>query len=478
MSLMRKSFNILFGWVCPNVKRNFYYIYLWFGVHYLGFTLATISANAAEFIRLGTDFGGSSAPRLSEDGSTVVGVRPATVGGSELVRWRIDSRTFEVLATSPSTDPISQLDVSADGKVIVGTMSVEAPDGINGYQQGYVWTADIGLQKDSEKHLVVTNVSMNGTVAIGIRGSLDPVRWSRDSGFAAIPGLPTGPTPSGGALANEPFDITADGSRIAILSQNPFTGGPEIGQWGLWSDAEGWMPIANPVVNSNDYWSPGNNSAKLSANGSALIALLAHKPLVCCPSATTTLYYWSMDTGWQQILDDMNESFGSFDISDDGRVIVATSRQGEFIHWSPVTGSQTLANFPGYTQSRFVKHFRNRGMSADGSIIVATSLDPSIAADRVHGVWFADGSMKSLDEILSENGLAGVLQGWQVAGVIGMTEDARTIGFQGTNPQGIREHFILKLDTVPEPTSAALVVAALMCLSLVDRFRFAPGKTL
>jgi hypothetical protein len=165
----------------------------------------------------------------------------------------------------------------------------------------------------------------------------------------------------------------------------------------------------------------------------------------------------------------MNESLGSFDISDDGRVVVATSRQGEFIRWSAVTGNQTLANFPGYSQSRFVKRFRNRGMSADGSIIVATSLDPSIAADRVHGVWFSDGSMKSLDEILSENGLAGVLQGWQVAGVIGMTEDVRTIGFQGTNSEGIREYFILKLDTIPEPTSATPLILPLACLAATRR---------
>jgi hypothetical protein len=62
------------------------------------------------------------------------------------------------------------------------------------------------------------------------------------------------------------------------------------------------------------------------------------------------------------------------------------------------------------------------------------------------GFWFADGSMKTLDEVLDEQGLAGALQGWGVFNSAGMSDDGGVVGFIGINAEGVNEPFILVLD--------------------------------
>jgi uncharacterized membrane protein len=97
-----------------------------------------------------------------------------------------------------------------------------------------------------------------------------------------------------------------------------------------------------------------------------------------------------------------------------------------------------------------------RGVSADGMVVVGDAPDGAF-------VWTAEDGMRNLQLVLSKE-LGLDLTGWLLEVAFAVSDDGRTIVGWGINPNGDREGWIA---AVPEPTSGALALAALLGLALL-----------
>lgn len=106
-------------------------------------------------------------------------------------------------------------------------------------------------------------------------------------------------------------------------------------------------------------------------------------------------------------------------------------------------------------------------VSGDGSVVVGTSYDGTPGSAAAAFVWTESAGMRSLLELLLENGATG-LEGWRLLYGNGISTDGRWIVGYGINPNGEGESFLANI-SVPEPSAAWLLGSALAALACARR---------
>ena len=135
-------------------------------------------------------------------------------------------------------------------------------------------------------------------------------------------------------------------------------------------------------------------------------------------------------------------------VSADGSVVVGSSKSAssggtgrtEAFRWTQATGMVGLGVLPGgYFSSSAL------GVSADGSVVVGYSDSENEAF-----IWNSTQGMRSLQQVLTNDyGLD--LTGWFLYQANAISADGLTVVGYGTNPNGLNEAWIARLDGEPVP---------------------------
>ena len=165
-------------------------------------------------------------------------------------------------------------------------------------------------------------------------------------------------------------------------------------------------------------------------------------------------------------------------VSADGSVVVGTGVSASFeeaFRWTDAG----MVGLGGLTGGNNFFGSRATGVSADGSVVVGRG---SSASGSEAFIWDEDAGMRSLQQLLiAEYGLELSLMDWILSEATGISADGRSIVGYGTNPDGDREAWLVRLGEpgngvapIPEPTPlAVLAVAALAALGARHRRRAA-----
>jgi probable HAF family extracellular repeat protein len=355
------------------------------------------NVTAAEFLGLGDLSDGnydSLALDVSSDGKVVVG-RGRSELGDEAFRWTAQTGMVGLGAFSGGNSGSRAFGVSGDGSVVVG-ISDSA-----GGNEAFRWTAAAGMQplrhplQPQIRIFRAVDISRDGTVIVGgatIEGG--GMRWTEEVGSVGL-----GPFEDAQIIDA----ISLDGRVIVGRSE---TAVEEIGQAYRWEESTG-------VVGLGDF--PGG---EFDSSASA--------------------------------------------VSRDGSIIVGSSTN-EFGHeafrWTAETGLVALGDLPGGSH-----HSHAFGVSGDGEIIVGISTSDL----GIEGfIWTsADGMRRAHDVLVDDYGVD--LTGWHIISVRDISEDGTIFVGQAINSDGFREGFVA---TIPEPSTLAMIITGLLVTAPLVRRR-------
>ena len=347
------------------------------------------------FIPLGDAAGGefnSYAAAVSADGRVVVGTG-RNAQGTVALHWTEQGGITEIPPAHPEKRYRSTAqDVSSDGRTVVGeSSSAESFRGVN-MPQGYVWTAESGIR---------------------LLGSL--------------PGV----FPSSAARA-----ISGDGTIVGgqVSAKVHGVGG---GFGFAWTQSEGLniLPASSTIV--------PRDVRGISSDGTAAVGVgfeyTEDGPLRFSNGKRgRRTAFQAFNTGELQAMGVLPGHLSSMamDVSHQGRYVVGSSEKkggAEAYIWDAARGIRGL----GHLQRHEVS-FAN-GISDDGRIVVGVSGKE----DRRAFIWTQDTGMRDLQSLAVDAGLD--LNDWVLKVASDVSADGRTIVGSGTNPQGKREGWILRL---------------------------------
>jgi probable HAF family extracellular repeat protein len=286
-------------------------------------------------------------------------------------------------------------------------------------------------------------LSADGSVVVGgIGGSGLPRQaftWTLNDGMVGLGHLPGNPFGAGA------HGVSADGS-IVVGEDGSFP--PNGFRWTASGGMVGLGALPGGSFNSG--------AMALSADGSVIVGNSSS-------SEGTQAFRW-MTGGMEGLGDLAGGVFSStaLAVSADGDVIVGngTSAVGtEAFRWTPASGMVGL----GYLRAGGSSSYA-RGVSGDGSVIVGDS-------DRTVFLWTAAAGMVDRKSLLQAHGVTGV-SGWQLSVGAAISADGHTIVGTGFSPAGRSEAWIA---TIPEPSSAVLVMTGLLAWSMRRLLRRKPG---
>jgi len=327
------------------------------------------SVNAV-FMPLGDLPGGgfaSEAVAISADGSMVVGTgtnstpAPSVPGGFEFEAFRWTSAGgMQGLGTSLGVRGTAGAAVSGDGSTIAGFIFDAYPD-----RSVFTWTPATGMQRLTGCSCVefdsVEAVNYDGSVIVGRMRFSDgyrAYRWTSGAGAIDLGVL------SGG---NESFahDVSNDGSVVVGESQTDY-----FFRAFRWTAREGMKLLDPPPAN-------GNSSAwATSADGSVIVGERALQAVRWKVDGALVDTLMLGDLAGGQVY-----SYAT-DVSADGAVIVGSSssaRGFEGFRWTEASGLQSLQDLLvglGVDMHGYRIQYA-RGISADGSVIVGTAINPA-----------------------------------------------------------------------------------------------------
>lgn len=346
--------------------------------------------------------------------------------------------TFTPLGVFGGTQSFGH-DVSADGSVVVGTISGR-PGNTNGI---FRWTREGSVIHTATVPGPLMAISPDGSTVVGSRflpqtGLTEAFRWVPDEGlFEGLGDFP------GGAFKSEANDVSADGSVIVGSGQDA-----EQQRAFRWTRESGMVPI--PEMREAHGVTP--DGAVVVGFGSGLAVR------------------WTAETGPVTLgrLPGAASS-GAFAVSADGAVVVGSNSfpagQGqqnpEASRWTEQEGIINLQSAPWSLSGA-------RDVSADGSAIVGGGL---IGDTPGAFYWTAATGMVDLQEFLVSLGVTN-LDGWELGGGRGISADGLTIVGTGVH-NGFPEAWVA---TIPEPSSIVLAaLAALVLFAIRIRHRSAAG---
>lgn len=302
-----------------------------------------------------------------------------------------------------------------------------------------------------------TSISASGEVLVGIKvprfppydDAAEAFRWTEASGFEPLAGL--------AALeSSHAFDVSADGSIVVGVSRDP------LGQftavtWNSLGNAQSLGRLSGSVVGVP----PSSYAISVSGDGESIVG-------ASTSTQGTQAFLWTQAIGMVGLGDLPGGIFDSRaeGISADGKTVVGFGRPDdemgtittEAMYWTEETGIVGLGFLSPDDFSSSAEF-----ASAEGDLIFggSRSLD-----DSRWFVWRDGMGMREFSQILiSDYGLESELAGWTDLRPTDISDDSLTIVGTGVNPIGDREAWYVRLDRpigVPEPTAAAILVAALM----------------
>lgn len=419
---------------------------------------------AAEFVPLGFLPGGAADSRVegsSADGSVVVGTASKN-GRSTTFRW---TRDDGMLALSDSTSSVQAVIVSADGSAVSWSEAL---------YQTLVWSEPTGMQ--TVTGFQAFNIIADGSVVIGkanesVPGGVtgnSPARWTVDGGIEGLP------KPPGGRDGPADF-ITPDGATITGLIRDESEGGSKPFRW---TSGEGSLFLGE---------TPGHNTYRIHGMSDDGTAVVGSSWSTDAPASTPgasdlrALWRWSTDNGFEVIDPSIAEYGFRFNndgfsdpstldrraLSADGSKLAGAQHNSnnsivEAICWTATGGIQVIEGIPGSLRTLI------SDMSADGNVLLGLS---DMGDSNVAWLWTEATGARSLEDIITQQGLADATIGWDLSLVREITDDGNALIGHGTNPDGNTEAFVIYLDplAIPEPNSLLLCGLAVIGLGVWRR---------
>lgn len=341
-------------------------------------------------------------------------------------------------------------DVSGDGRVVVG-LSQYSTESSN--VQAFRWTfeegmAGLGFVSTNGYESIAHAVSYDGSSIIGSSHGM-PLNgqflWNANDGMRAIS---TNQDPFPRLCAA--YGISADGTIVVGK------GCSETSESAMWSREGGFVSLGDLPGGDTFGFATG-----ISANGSTVVGFGSDED-------GTHAYRWTKADGIVAIGDLSGGEFRSMatGISADGFTVVGGSSSvfsgaeaSEAFRWTQDSGMVGLDDLPG---GIFASSATD--VSADGSVIVGIAHSERGSEAFV---WDEQHGMRSLyDLLLADPTIAPQLEGWAFHAAVAVSDDGRTIVGDGTNPNGEREGWLVRIDSapVPEPSTVAMLMTAVICV--------------
>ncbi len=335
----------------------------------------------------------------------------------------------------------------------------------------------LGYLPGASSYSEALDVSADGQVVVGqsFRGAFgsEAFRWTAAGGMEGLGDLPTGDYWSAAHAAS------GDGNVVVGIA----TAGQFAGNDGFrWTSGSGMQPTGYLTPNSYSY------TLGVSADGSVAVGDSRS-------AAGNEAFRWTAGGGLTGLGDLSGGTFESFanDVSADGKVVVGASRSAstlEAFRWTQETGMVGLGFLSGQvgeSQAWAVSADRNTivgstgthgwqwtaatglveiprlptggiipaDVSANGSVIVGTTLDTTDATQRIPAfIWTAQFGTENLQQFLAQNyGLD--LPGWTLTKANGISDDGHIIVGRGVDPLGHTQAWVINL-SVPEPSAFSM----------------------
>lgn len=354
------------------------------------------------------------------------------------VTFPAQAASFQGLGGLPGSFSSSASGVSADGSVVVGSSQRERTDSPYRGWEAFRWTQGTGMVglgnlPGGDFGSRASEVSGDGSVVVGYGFSntnfLKAFRWTQGTGMVELGDLP------GGGFDNFASGVSFDGSVVVGGSNTDI--GPQAF---LWTQAMGTvglgdLPGGSSLVGENFSWAQG-----VSFDGSTVVGY--------SQSANgQEAFRWTQATGMVGLGDLPGGTFSSIAnvVSADGSVVGGGSNSAngwEAFRWTQATGMAGLGDLPGGIFSSYAT-----GISADGSVLVGYS---ESANGQESFIWNSTQGMRSLQAVLTNDyGLD--LTGWFLQQANAISADGLTVVGFGTNPDGLTEAWIARLDGEPVP---------------------------
>lgn len=274
-----------------------------------------------------------------------------------------------------------------------------------------IYTEEDGMRElDGRGSSTATEVSFDGSVVVGYDGE-GAFRWTEEEGTVGLGFLPA--SDSSGA-----FGVSADG-RVIVGSSGFSDETTYRGEVFRWTAEAGMIGLGVPVGPTSAY-------AHISADGTVIAA-----------------------------------KGGGLTFEDDV----------EAYRWTEQTGAVGLGWLPGTALEDGRQVSEVSAINGDGSIILGTSGRSHVL--ELPFIWTEEQGMRDLYQVLSdEYGLGSELAGWTLFHPGDISANGQFIAGFGTNPNGNREAWLVRLtEPIPEPSTALLAMAGSSLLVLQSRWR-------
>ncbi|MCZ8360190.1 MAG: PEP-CTERM sorting domain-containing protein [Microcystis sp. LE19-388.1G] len=342
------------------------------------------------------------------------------------VAFQAQAASFQGLGGLPGSFSSSATGVSADGSVVVGS-STRTPMWTT---EAFRWTQATGMVglgdlPGGSFSSSANGVSADGSVVVGISNignGNEAFRWTQATGMVGLGNL-------SGWNSSSASGVSADGSVVVGTASD--SGGEAF----RWTQATGMVGLGN-LFGGYLSRSPG-----VSADGSVVVGYsTSNYEASRWTQATGTVGLGNLEWEWGGF----GEALG---VSADGSVVVGYSSDdvsSEAFRWTQQTGMVGLGHLPS-VDFRFFS--LASGVSGDGSVVVGYS---ESANGQELFIWNSTQGMRSLQQVLTNDyGLN--LTGWSLYQANAISADGLTVVGDGTNPDGLTEAWIARLDGEPVP---------------------------
>lgn len=329
----------------------------------------------------------------------------------------------------------SALDVSADGKVVIGMSVVSGT--LNGdiiisvEQEAFRWTEETGMVSMgsyAEGDIFASAVSGDGSVIAGTTQNRttfesEAFRWTSETGIVGLGDF------EGGNFGSSASGLSDDG--LVIVGR----GSPPNQSLGfIWTSETGMVSFGDLPGGVVQSW-----AIDASADGSVVVGS-SHTPAVV-PARWTSDGLVGLDLGDGFIGGEAKK------VTPDGSVIIGDGTRANFapeaFRWTAATGMVGLGalNAEGYRDSQAFD------VTADGKTVVGESSSLNSLSLREAFIWDEAGGMRSLkEELESVHGID--LEGWQLDVATGISDDGSVIVGRGLSPTFVSEAWMVQITPV------------------------------